>query len=96
MIIGTGQKLSCCEACALTLFLDDKKLEQAQEEPLLGLNIDPILSCLNCVTNLRKKLSLKIKIKYHIILFNASIKSILEYFVSVWASCNAGLLYDTF
>ena len=63
---------TCCEACALTLFLDDKKLEQAQEEPLLGLNIDPILSCLNCVTNLRKKLSLKIKIKYHIILFNAS------------------------
>ena len=34
MIIGTTQKLSCCEECAL--FLDDRKLEQAQEERLLG------------------------------------------------------------
>ena len=40
MIIGTRKKLSRCEECALTLFLDDRKLEQAQEERLLGLNID--------------------------------------------------------
>ena len=56
MIIGTRQKLSCCEEWALTLFLDDRKLEQAQEEHLLGLDIDPILSWLSNVTNLRKKL----------------------------------------
>jgi len=32
------------------------KLEQAQEERLLGLDIDPTLSWSNHVTNLRKKL----------------------------------------
>ena len=100
MIIGTRQKLSCCEECALTLFLDDRKLEQAQEERLLGLDIDPTLSWSNHVTNLRKKLLKRVavlaRIKYRIILFNASIKPILEYCVSVWASCNAGLLDDIF
>ena len=106
MIIGTRQKLSRCEECALTLFLDDRKLEQAQEERLLGLDIDPTLSWSNHVTNLRKKLLKRVAvlarikkflpIKYRIILFNASIKPILEYCVSVWASCNAGLLDDIF
>ena len=76
-----------------------------QEEHLLGLDIDPTLSWSNHVTNLRKLLKrvavlARIKkflpIKYRIILFNASIKPILEYFVSVWASCNAGLLADIF
>ena len=56
MIIGTRQKLSCCDECALTLFSNDRKLEQAEEERLIGLNIGPILSLLNRVTNLRKKL----------------------------------------
>jgi len=55
MIIGSRQKLSCCDERALTLFLDDKKLEQAPEQRLLGLNIGPIHSLLNRVTNLRKK-----------------------------------------
>ena len=106
MIIGTRQKLSRCEECALTLFFDDRKLEQAQEECLLGLDIDPILSWSNHVANLRKELLncvavlARIKkflpIKYRIILFNASIKPILEYCVSVWASCNVGLLADIF
>ena len=41
MIIGIRQKLFHCEKCALTLFLDDRELEQAQEERLLGLDIDP-------------------------------------------------------
>ena len=102
MIIGTRQKLSRCEECALTLFLDDRKLEQAQEERLLGLDIDPTLSWSNHVTNLRKTLLKRVAvlarikkflpIKYRIILFNATIKRILEYCVSAWASCNAGLL----
>ena len=35
MIIGTRNILSRCEECALTLFLDDRKLEQTQEERLL-------------------------------------------------------------
>lgn len=38
MIIGIRQKLFHCEKCALTLFLDDRELEQAQEERLLGLD----------------------------------------------------------
>ena len=106
MIIGTRQKLSRCEECALTLFLDDRKLEQAQEERLLGLDIDPTLSWSTHVTNLRKTLLKRVAvlarikkllpIKYRIILFNASIKPILEYCVSVWASCNVGLLDDIF
>ena len=79
MIIGTGQKLPSFEECVLTLFLDDRKLEQAQEERLLGLDIDPTLSWSNHVTNLRKKLLkhvavlARIKkflpIKYRIILY---------------------------
>ena len=87
MIFGTRQKLSRCKECALTLFLDDRKLEQAQEERLLGLDIDPTLSWSNHVTN-RKKLLKRVAvlarikkflpIKYRIILFNASIKPILD------------------
>ena len=106
MIIGTRQKLSRCEECALTLFLDDRKLEQAQEERLLGLDIDLTLSWSTQVTNLRKTLLKRVAvlarikkflpIKYRIILFNASIKPVLEYCVSVWASCNVGLLDNIF
>ena len=44
MIVGTRQKLSRCEECALTLFVDDRKLKQAQEERRLTLDIDPTLS----------------------------------------------------
>ena len=104
MITGTRQKLSRCEGCALTLFLDDRKLEKAQEKRFLGLNIDLTLSWSNHVTNLRKKLLTRVAvlarikkflpIKYRFILFNAGIKPIREYCVSVWASCNAGLLAD--
>ena len=43
MIIGTGQKLSRCEECALSLWLDGRQLEQTQEERLLRLDIDPSL-----------------------------------------------------
>ena len=38
----------------------------------------------------------KTAVKYRIILFNASIKPILEYCVAVWGNCNTGLLDDTF
>ena len=106
MIIGTRQKLSRCEQCALSLWLDDSQLEQTHEERLLGLDIDPSLSWSSHVANLRKKLLKRVAVlarikkflpvKYRIILFNASIKPILEYCVSVWGSCNAGLLDDIF
>ena len=55
MIIGTRQKLSCCEQCALSLWLDGRQLEQTHEERLLGLDIDPSLSWSSHVANLRKK-----------------------------------------
>ena len=56
------------------------------------------------VANLRKKLlkrvavlaRIKKKILPVIILVNASIKPVLEYFVSVWGSCDAGLLNEIF
>ena len=35
-------------------------------------------------------------VKHRIILFNASIKPILKYCVSVWRNCNAGLLDEIF
>ena len=35
-------------------------------------------------------------VKYHISLINASIKPILEYYVSIWGSCNARLLDEVF
>ena len=102
MIIGTGQQLSRCEECALSLWLDGRQLEQTQEERLLGLDIDPSLSWSTHVANLRKTLLKRVAVlarikkflpvKYRIILFNASIKPILEYCVSVWGSCNSGLL----
>ena len=41
MIISTRQKLSRCEECALSLYLDGRQLDQTQEERLLGLDIDP-------------------------------------------------------
>ena len=91
MIIGIRQKLFHCEKCALTLFLDDRELEKAQEERLLGLDIDPTLLWSNYVTNLRriplKRVALLVRIKtflpvkYRTILFNARIKPILEYCV---------------
>ena len=57
MIIGTRQKLSRCEQCALSLWLDGRQLEQTHEEHLLGLDIvDPSLSWSSHVANLRKKL----------------------------------------
>ena len=34
IIIGTRRKLSRCEESEFTLFLDDRKLEQAREERL--------------------------------------------------------------
>jgi len=58
------------------------------------------------VANLRKRKLLKrvaalsrvkkpLPVKYRIILFRCSIEPILEYCaVSVWGSCNAGLLHD--
>ena len=71
----------------------DRKLEQAREERLLGLNIDPTISWSSHVTNLRKKLLKRVAvlvsikkfppIEYRIILLNVSIKPILEYYVSV-------------
>ena len=93
MIIGTRQKLSRCEESALSPCLDGRQLEQTQEERLLGLDIDPSLSWSSQVGNLRKKLLKRVAVlarirtfllvKYRIILFNASIKPILEYCVSV-------------
>ena len=65
--------------------MDDRQLEQTQEERLVGLDYDPSLSWSSHIANLRKKK-----------LFNASIKPILEYCVSVWGSCNAGLLDEIF
>ena len=104
MIIGIRQKLSRCEECALSLWLDSRQLEQTQDEGLLGLVIDPSLSWSSPVTKLRKKLLKRVAVlarikkflpvKYHIILYNASIKPILEY--CVWGNCNAGLLDDIF
>ena len=55
MITGTRQMLSRCEECALSLCLDDRQLEQTQEERLLGLDIDPSLSWSYHVANLGKK-----------------------------------------
>ena len=57
MIIGTRQRLSRLEECALSLYLDGHgQLEQTQEERLLGLDIDPSLSWSSHLANLRKKL----------------------------------------
>ena len=106
MIIGTRQKLSRCKERALSLWLYGRQLEQTQEERLLGLDIDPSLSWSTHVANLRKKLLKRVAVlarikkflpvKYRIILLNASIKPILEYCVSVWGSCNSGLLDEIF
>ena len=95
--------LSGFEECVLSLYLDGRQLEQTQEERLLGLDIDPSLSWSSHVDNLRKKLLRRVavlarikKILPVIILVNASIKPVLEYYASVWGSCNAGLLNDIF
>ena len=69
---------------------------------MLGIHIDPNLSWSIQVEELRKKLLKRIAvlarikkylpIKYRILLFNASIRPILEYCVTVWGNCNAGQL----
>ena len=83
-----------------------RQLEQTQAKRFLGLDIDPSLSWSSHIANLRKKLLKRVTIlagiekflpvKYRIILFNASIKPILEYCVSFCGSCNAGLLDEIF
>ena len=93
MITGTRQKFSRFKESALSLCLDGRHLEQTQEERFLGLDIDPSLSWSSQVGNLRKKLLKRVAVlarikkflpvNHHIILFNASIKPILEYCVSV-------------
>ena len=91
---------------SLSLCLEDRQLEQTQAERLLGLGVNPSLSWSSHVANLRKNLLKRVTIlarikkflpvKYRIILFNASIKPILEYCVSFWGSCNAELLDEIF
>ena len=85
MKIGTRQKLSRFEECALSLYLDGRQLEQTQEERLLGLDIDPSLSWSSHVANFRKKLLERVAVRARInkilpvtILVNASIKPVLE------------------
>ena len=85
MLIGTRQKLSRFEECALSLYLDGRQLEQTQEERLLGLDIDPSLSWSSHVANFRKKLLKRVAVRARInkilpvtILVNASIKPVLE------------------
>ena len=108
MIIGTRQKLSRREECASALFLDDteetwtssrgtpsrsgywphpflvKPCNKSEEDTFKA----------RCCSGQHEKNSSQIK--YHIILFNASIKPILEYCVSLWESCNVGQLADIF
>ena len=106
MITGTRQKLSRFKESALSLCLDGRHLEQTQEERFLGLAIDPSLSQSSQVGNLRKKLPKRVAVlarikkflpvKCRIILFNASIKPILEYCVSVQGNSDAGLLDEIF
>ena len=105
MIIGTRQKLSSCEESALSLCLDGRQLEQTQEERLLGRPL-PILVIWHVAYLSKKKLLKRVAVlarikkflpvKYRIILFNASIKPILKYCVSVWGNCNVGLLDEIF
>ena len=85
MKIGTRQKLSRFEECALSLYLDGRQLEQTQEERLLGLDIDPSLSWSSHVANFRKKLLKRVAVRARInkilpvtILVNTSIKPVLE------------------
>ena len=54
--IGTRQKLSHCEECALLHCLNGRRLEQTQDEHLLGLDINPSLPWSSHVENLKKKL----------------------------------------
>ena len=106
MITGTRQKFSRFKESALSLCLDGRHLEQTQEERFLGLAIDPSLSQSSQVGNLRKKLPKRVAVlarikkflpvKCRIILFNASIKPILEYCVSVQGNSDAGLLDEIF
>ena len=62
MITGTRQKLSRCEECPFSLCLDGRQPEQTQEERLLGLDINPSLSCSSHVANLRKKLGKRVAV----------------------------------
>ena len=92
--------------CVRCVWVHGRQLEQTQAERFLGLDIDPSLSLSSLIANLRKKLLKRVAVlarikeflpvKCRIILFNAGIKPILEYCVSVWGSCNAGLLDEIF
>ena len=102
MIIGTRQKLSRCEDCSLTLLLNNKNLQKCENEKLLGIHIDSNMTWSKQVEELRKKLLKRIAafnrikdflhFKYRILLFNASIKPLLEYCVTVWGNCSTSQL----
>ena len=102
MLIGTNQKLARSGNTGLSLTLNGKEISQSNSERLLGVYIDPNLSWSTHIEHLRKKILNKlaafariktfISIKYRKLLFNAYIKPILEYCVSVWGNCDTSKL----
>ena len=106
MMMGTRQKLSRLNDCALNLRLGQHQIKRSTSECLLGIYIDPSLSWEIQVEELRKKLLKRIGVlqrlkkylplKYRLMLFNASIKPVMEYCLSLWGNCGVGLLDDIF
>ena len=106
MIMGTRQKLSRLDDCALYLWLGQHQIKRSTSECLLGIHIDLSLSWEIQIEELRKKLLKRIGVlqrlkkylplKYRLMLFNASIKPVMEYCLSVWGNCGVGLLDDIF
>ena len=89
MIMGTRQKLSRSDDCTLYLWPDQHHIKRSTSECLLGIHIDPSLSWEIQIEELRKKLLKRIGVlqrlkkylplKYRLMLFNASIKPVMEY-----------------
>ncbi len=102
MVISTAQKLHHSPRNSMDLYLNGTKLNKTDEEKLLGVMIDSNLSWNQHIDHLINKLNSRVhllrRVKSYLmivcrkLLYNSLIKSILEYYCTVWGNCSKGNL----
>ncbi|KAL9976294.1 hypothetical protein ACROYT_G013577 [Oculina patagonica] len=94
LLIGTAQKVCHADKNSLDLFLNNTRLDEATDEKILGVKIDKhlkwdkhidyLISKLNSRICLLKRARCYLTTHCRKLLYNATIKPILEYCCTVW------------